>query len=1224
MDDYYCRNSNFEKMNTIQLKNYIALLFLLQLLPVATVSGQVRIDSLKVEYQSTPLGIDVEIPRFSWQMISTNAVRGHTQTAYRIKVATDGGQPVWDSGKIDSGLALAIPYGGQPLQPTTRYNWEVEVWDQKGREKQASSWFETGLLNPDPDAAVWQRAQWIGGSEEDMVLYSHYLSVFKVEYSLQLDKASGSTRASFVLGANDLRLMDKDLNIQGVHSERDQNYIRFELDISGLSAGPKGQAQLNVYRVGYALADSEDAPFRSFGIPRALINPDNKYQPQRIYLESNFGLFQVYLNGTEKEYLVSESDDKSGSPFADPGFNLNPVGSGNNYISYPMLADIGFQVPAGQKAYFSNLQVRNYRTPSNLLLHEDPTQAGDYSGVFLPLIQNSAGNLLLSTSGFLVQGGQNGSLFTVDPSRNATPMLRARLSLENKEIARARIYSTARGIYELYVNGQRVGDDYFTPGLTQYNKTHQYQTYDLTPYLKPGENVIGSWLSEGWWAGNITYSGENWNFFGDRPSFKALVVVSYTDGSETVLTTTPDRWKLFTEGPIIYGSFFQGEVYDARRAAVVEGWSAPGFDDGNWKPAEEVPLEGTTFDGLSYDNLKLIGQIGQPPSTVKFLGARSMEEVREGVFVYDMGQNMVGFPQIEITNGIAGDTVVLRYAEVRYPDLPDYSSNVGMLMLENIRAALTQDLYILKGGHELIEPRFTFHGYRFMELSGLNEAPALEQVKGKVISSIDHLSSYYETSNELVNKLWENITWSLRGNFLSIPTDTPARNERMGWSGDINVFSEAATFLADADPFLTRHLIAMRDIQREDGRFTDVAPVGGGFGGTLWGSAGIVIPWQLYLQYGDTRALVDHYPAMKQYMSFLDSKINPENGRLEEGPLGDWLSPEGSRNDNTLLWAAYQVYALDIMAKTADLLGKDNDAELYRNQYQERKEYFNTTYVDPVTHKTMHSGYEGRLFGPPPPDYKKPQAGDLVDTQASYAIPLNFEVFSSEHAEHAKEHLTAAIARKNTDDLGVMRPEYSLMTGFIGTASISKALSAYGKDDVAYRLLQQETYPSWLYSVINGATTIWERLNSYTIEDGFGGNNSMNSFNHYSFGAVAAWMYNHSLGIQRDESHPGYKHFILKPVPDPTKKMQWAKGYYDSPYGRIHSSWKTTENGTAYLITVPPNTTATFWLKAASAKKVREGEKLLSKVKGIRVLSENMGQISMVLHPGSYNFRVSE
>lgn len=1184
------------------------------ILPIAGFS-QIGIDSLRTEYMENPIGLDVHVPRFSWQMLSEENMRGLQQEAYQLVVSDWDGNQVWDSGKVFSSKAYLISYNGLPLRAKTRYTWSVTVWDSSGRSFGNSSWFETGLLDSRSDAPGWHGAQWIGGGSDQVQLYSHYLSVFKLNFTLQLDARSKSTRAGFVLGVNDPRLFNRDLNIQGVSSGRDGHYIAFDLDISKVGTG--GLAQIQVYRVGYDTSDSDSVPFLSFDIPEALINTKNQYAAHTVYLEDNFGIFRVYVDGMQPQNEVSKSD--SDSPYAPKGFNLNPVGSGNNYISFPMLADIGFRVPAANTATFTGFEIRNYREPSNVLYSERPN--GNYDGIF---DEKKDESFQVLETGFHVNGNNGDILITSDPSRNATPMLRTGFELEDKPIASARLYATARGIYELYLNGNRVGDRVFAPGLTQYNKTHQYQTYDVTDLLAAGQkNAMGAWLSEGWWSGNITYSGEHWNYFGDRPSLKALLEITYKDGSTRIISTQPESWKVFADGPLRYGSFFQGEVYDARLESVTSGWTTPEFNAENWLKAVAVPLEGTTFPGLDYDSLNLIGQIGEAPGFVKTLTAISVEEVRPGVFVYDMGQNMVGVPEIKIADGKAGDTVLLRYAEVRYPDLPEYQGNEGMIMLENIRAALTQDMHILKGGNEVIRPRFTFHGYRYLELTGLDRAPQPELVKGKVISSITHLDSYFESSDELLNRFWENITWSLRGNFLSIPTDTPARNERMGWSGDINVFSQAATYLAGVAPFLSRHLLAMRDIQREDGRFTDVAPVGGGFGGTLWGSAGIIIPWELYQQYGDTRVLEKHYDAMVRYVNFLDSRIDPKTGRIDEGPLGDWLSPENSKNDNTLLWTAYHAQNFRILAQTAQILGKAEDALHYQTRFKERREYLNKTYVDPETGKTIHSGYLGRSFGPPPPGYEPPKPGDFMDTQASYAIPLNFDLFDAAYRDKAGQHLAKAIQRENKDDLGVVRPEYSLMTGFIGTASINSALSATGNTRDAYRLLLQRDYPSWLYPVINGATTIWERLNSYTLEDGFGGNNSMNSFNHYSFGAVGAWMNRFVLGIERDTKAPGFQHFILQPNPDPDGKLTHANGYYDSPYGRIKSSWKTDGNTIDYNFTVPANTSATLILKQASIKSVTENGQKLKKVSGISEITEIDGNLRMLLASGTYWFQVT-
>ncbi len=1185
--------------------------------------SQTTIEKLQVDYQTEPLGIDIITPHFSWHMHDASKKRGLAQVAYQIVVTNERGKMVWDSKKRQDGSSLDIPYEGEQLEPRMRYTFHITVWDQNGNQSENSSWFETGLLNTTMSA--WHDAQWIGGGDGDMVLYSHYLSVFRMEYALQLDKKSKSTKAAFVFGGNDRRLMDKNLNIQGVANKKDQGYIAFEFDISAVDGSENGLAKLNVIRKGYDPNDTDEKPYRSFSIPISLINDRNKYDSHNFFVACNFGLFEVYLDRNQLENKISINDDNTPPPRGNPGFNLNPVGTGNNYISFPMVGDIGFQVGANQKALFTDIKIKNYRKPANVLFQEDLSDPSTYSGIFANLDQGT-GAISITKNGYQIQGGKSGMLKLADPSRNATPMLRNQFELKNKNISKARLFVTARGIYEIYLNGRRVGEAYFNPGLTQYNKHHMYQTYDVTNYLNSGsKNALGAWLGEGWWSGNITYSGENWNYFGDRNSLLTQLIVSYSDGSEQVITSNDRQWKLFTESPIRYGSFFQGEVYDASKDVNISGWNTADYDDAQWKSAVEVPLSGTTYqdDALKYDHLEMIGQIGKNASIVKTLTAIDMIEVRPKVYVYDMGQNMVGVPQVLLPNGMTNDTITLRYAEVRYPDLSEYEGNVGMVMLENIRAALAQDQYIRKGGAETIQPRFTFHGFRFLEITGLDAPLPLESVKGLVISSIGELASNYTTSNELVNKLWENITWSLRGNFLSIPTDTPARNERMGWSGDINVFSKASTYLAQVEPFLRRHMLAMRDLQREDGRFPDVAPVGGGFGGTLWGSAGIIIPWELYQQYGDLHVLSANYDAMKRYVEYLNSKIDPATGLLNEGALGDWLSPEGYKNDDTLFWAAYHLYDLDIVSKTAALLNKIEDAAIYRTQYDERKAFFNTTFLEPVQHKTLHLGHQSLRFGPPLPESMRKKAGDLVDTQASYAIPLHLEVLNAGNKPAAVANLAASIERKNVDELGIARPEYSLMTGFIGTASIILALSENGRSDIAYRLLQQTSYPSWLYSVKNGATTIWERLNSYTQENGFGGNNSMNSFNHYSFGSVVSWMYNYSLGIQRDPQLPGFKHFILRPTPDPNKEMTWAKGYYDAMYGRIESAWQSSENGWTYKTTIPPNTSATLYLKAPSTKNITENSGKLKNGNGIKILPSQSQQVVLELASGTYEFNIS-
>lgn len=1180
------------------------LLLLLFLLPSALRAAELRVTNLTTEYAATPLGMDVTAPRFSWQLAAApDQPRGSRQVAYQLRVTNEAGELVWDSGKVASATSLNVRYAGWPLAATTRYAWAVAVWDQQQVQHTAASWFETGLLNPDPQLAAWSGAKWIGGADADLVLYAPYLPVFRLTYAVQLDAATHSTRASFVYGANDPRLLDKDKNLYHLQNQPNEAYLRLELDIAPLAT--QGSAQLRIYRAGYHPDDKPDVPFKSYPIPAALLHNGNKYAQHTFELSSDLGATRVYIDGTKRENQVAE-------------LNLNPLGQGGDYIAFPVVGDIGFAVPKGQAAAFSGVAVRNLRSPSNMLFSE-PLAATPYAGIFA-----AAPAVRVRNGAYQVAGGAAGAFALSNPSRNATPMLRTTFAAAPAKIAKARLYVTARGIYDVYLNGSRISEDYFNPGLTQYTKTHLYQTYDVTAQVRPGPNALGAILAEGWWSGGATYMGQFWNFFGDRQSLLAKLVITYTDGKQDVVVSNPATWSYCRGGPTVYGSFFQGEVYDATREAQVAGWSTPAYAATGWHPAQEVALEGhISHDEANaganmppvddYSQLQLLGQFGPPVRPVAELTAQSVAEVRPGVFVYDMGQNMVGVPRISLAGLRPGQRLVLRYAEVKYPDLPEYKGNTGTLMLENIRAAMAQDIYLAKGGAETIAPRFTYHGYRFVEITGIERALPLAAVQGTVLSSLDGLAAHYETSNPLVNKLWENITWSMRANFLSIPTDCPQRNERLGWSGDISVFSRTATYLGQVPQFLRRHMQAMRDVQRADGRFSDVAPLGGGFGGALWGSAGLTVAWESYQQYGDQQLLAEHYEAMKSYITYLRRYLDPKTGILTEGNLGDWLGPEQGRNDNTLLWEAYFLFDLDIMRKVATVLGKNTDAQEFAALHAQRQQFFNATYVDQQTKRTVHSGF--RQY----PD-TTPRPGDLVDTQASYVLPLALGGYALDNQAPAVANLLATITRENKLDNGGTAPPYSLMTGFIGTAWISKVLSENGHPDAAYRLLQQTTYPSWLYSVEQGATTIWERLNSYTRTEGFGGNNRMNSFNHYSFGAVGAWLCDTSLGIARDEQSPGFQHFILQPTPDPTGAMTYAKGYYDSMYGRIESGWQQTGATCQYRLVVPANTSATLYLPALREQRVTEGGRRAAKAPGVKFLRLEHGKAVYEVGAGTYAF----
>lgn len=487
------------------MKSYKSLVLLILSICLAcpallyAVENPVSIKKLKVEYAEMPLGIDVEKPRFSWQMVVPDTERGYSQKAYQIIVTDEKGSLVWDSGKVSSDLSLNIEYAGAPLQPATCYFWTVNVWNQRGEQSSETSWFETGLMSKTSPYEGWSGAKWIGGGDKDRMLYSHYLPVFRLNVSLQLDEKSKSTRASFVYGANDKRLMDKNKNLYHLQNGKDESYIKIELSIDSLASGKK--AMLNVYRVGYHPGDQGSVPFKSFPVPLTWIHENNKYAQHTISLTSDLGFTRFYVDGGEEIGWV----------------NLNPLGQGGDFIAFPVVGDVGFDVPAGQSAIFPQMEIANFRSPSNVIT-------------------------TCKEGNNWIDGDVSGAFRTFTPKGNSAPMLRTVFSTPHTEITKARLYVTSRGIYEVYLNGKRIGEDYFNPGITQYNKTHLYQTFDVTEYVHSGRNALGALLAEGWWSGGATFTGDNWNFFGDRQSLLAKLVITYADGRTDVVVTDPLSW----------------------------------------------------------------------------------------------------------------------------------------------------------------------------------------------------------------------------------------------------------------------------------------------------------------------------------------------------------------------------------------------------------------------------------------------------------------------------------------------------------------------------------------------------------------------------------------------------------------------------------------------------------------------------------------------------------
>lgn len=927
----------------------------------------------------------------------------------------------------------------------------------------------------------FEGAEWVSVHSESLPVYPDYLSAFRLGF--RLDKLKDDS-ASLLFGMDDPRLMDANKNVYGLSNRPGESYMRLQVDGDSI----------RLFRSGY---HPHDDPSKAI----AALPVDNfRHSGDSIEIAVNYGNIEVFVNGN--------SLGRHG---------VNPLGNGGDYIAFPVLGCVAVDIPERSNAVISDIAVSNYRDPRNTICRFPAKSAG--SGV------------------------KSGGVTRLEMPVRSMPELRSVIAVNpKKKVRKATANVTAMGIYDLYVDGKRVNEEYFLPGSTQYNKTHLYHTFDLTDILEAGDNEIRARLGEGWWSGPATYMGEFWNFFGDRQAFLAEITVEYSDGSEDRFVTSPETWEYSVDGPVVVGSFFQGEIYDSRRDDM-ERQATKSTEKRVWQKAVKLPFEKTVapVEG-GWSDVNLRPSFGDRVLAVDTLTAISMSEPRPGVYVYDMGQNMAAVPYLTFNGLKSGQEVNVRHGEVLYPDMPQYASNVGMVMTENLRAAMCAYKYIASGGDaEVFSPRHTLHGYRYLELTGLDEPLPPEAVKSIPVSSVHGFKAHFECSDPLVNRLWENVKWSTMSNFVSIPTDCPQRNERLGWMGDISVFAPTATKIADVSPLLRQYLQSMRDCQAENGRFPDVAPTGVGFGGFLWGSAGITVPWEYYRQYGDTAALAEHYPAMRKYMDYvLRETIEPSTNVLVQnrqwGDLGDWLSPEYERTDKSLLWECYLIYDLGIMRDVAELLGSAEDARRYEELIAERRKFFAETYVDPDTQKTRWSAFDSGRLGQP------------VDTQSSYALPLAMGIYDS---PGFRDNFVATIERENRADDGTLCPPYSLMTGFIGTAWVMEALSKIDRNDVAYALLTSRNYPSWLYPVTQGATTVWERLNSYTDKDGFGSNNSMNSFNHYSFGSVANWLLTRCLGIRMDADGK----VTVNPTPDPTGRIRFARGWIETPDGRVESSW---------------------------------------------------------------------
>jgi len=720
---------------------------------------------------------------------------------------------------------------------------------------------------------------------------------------------------------------------------------------------------------------------------------------------------------------------------------------------------------------------------------------------------------------------------------NPAPYLRREFELL-QGIQSARLYITALGVYEAQINGKVVGDQVFSPGWTVYDQHLRYQTFDVTELLQEGPNTLGAILGDGWFRGRFGFGGGRRNIYGKNLALLAQLEIQHVDGTRERIVSDKN-WRAAT-GPILMDSIYDGETYDARLEHP--GWSSPGFDDSSWK---DVHL-------IEWNMKALNAPLGPPVRRTERIKPVSISQSPSSKTLVDFGQNLVGRLSIRV-KGAAGHTVMLRHAEVL---------ENGELGTRPLRFAEATDRYTLKGeGVETWEPRFTFHGFRYAEVNNWPGELSLDDLTAVVIHSDMERTGWFESSDPLLNQLHQNVVWGMRGNFLDVPTDCPQRDERLGWTGDLEVFSPTACFLYDASSFLQSWLVDLTIEQRKAGGIVpQVIPMiipGQAMGGAAWADAATVVPWVLYQRFGDVQILADQFESMCAWVDYVAS-VAGENHLWDTGfQYGDWLDPTAppdnpgqARTDKAIVASAYFVHSADLVAKTAEVLGDTSAQQKYQQLATEARAAFAREYITPA----------GRL---------------MSDAETAYALGLVFDLlYTAEQREHAGERLVELVR-----DSG-----YHIRTGFVGTPLICDALCDTGHHLAAYRLLMQQECPSWLYPVTMGATTIWERWDSM-LPDGSINAGEMTSFNHYALGAVADWIHRTIGGLAPTE--PGYRR--LKISPRPGGGLTHARARHLTPYGMAECDWKIKDGNLSLDVVIPPNTSAFVKLPGSDAVPVEVG-----------------------------------
>jgi alpha-L-rhamnosidase len=757
-------------------------------------------------------------------------------------------------------------------------------------------------------------------------------------------------------------------------------------------------------------------------------------------------------------------------------------------------------------------------------------------------------------------------------SVNGPALLFRKRFLISRKIVSATAFITAHGMYEAWVNGKRIGNAFLTPGWTSYNKRLQYQAYDITELISNGENVIGMNIGSGWYRTPLAWN-DNKNLYGKKIGLLLQVNVTYSDGSQETVVSD-NSWKTSDRGPIRFSEIYNGETLDASQE--MPGWNKAGFDDQSWQSVTEK----------EFAKENLIATYNEP-----VLQHESFHPVRifkspKGEQIIDFGQNLVGWAQFRV-QGKAGDVIIVEHAEVLDKN--------GNFYTDNLRAAKATDTYILNGtGEEVFEPHFTFHGFRYLRVKGFPGEMKPENITAFTLYSGMQPSGEFKCSNPMLNQLQHNIQWGQRGNFLDVPTDCPQRDERLGWTGDAQAFSRTASFNMDVHNFFSKWMKDVAVDQSEDGRVPFVVPnvlgpMAGGSAG--WADVSTIIPWNMWLAYGDRKILEDQYESMKSWVGFM--KNHSTDYLWNTGfHFGDWLfyrpaddnDGRSAVTDKYLIAQCFFAHSVQLLINAAKVLNNQNDEQVYSSLLHQVKDAFLKEYMT--------------------------RSGRLVSgTQTAYVLALQFDMLPDSLRAHAAKRLV-----DNIHDY-----DNHLTTGFLGTPYICGVLTRFGYDTVAYKLLLQETYPSWLYPVKMGATTIWERWDGQKPDSSFQ-TPGMNSFNHYAYGAIGDFMYRDVAGLDTYEEGTGYKKIRIRPHIG--GNLEFAGAVLETGYGKLSVNWKTNGKNLLMDVEIPPNTTAAIFIPALASSSISENGKPLSDEKEIIVKGREGNYIELQTGSGIYHFSI--